>query len=770
MEDTPTPAPAEKGHSLLGQEAIPRETLDTVLNDVLESYQDKPFKAVTQLSNLKRAGIGLSATSEKGAEKKNMIFKHLRDQVEEYNEDGPKLATYLKHLKHIGAIDEEDLNSYKEKIKEAIYDETQDISKLSLLCIDAKYLGFEEDFSQVKARLEEDLNNSKKEDNNESEVALKMARLKYLGLAYDSKDKEAQQKAKEELSEAKIPDKLETLKSNEKWPQYVALRIPLNYLQEQPKLENDTKEKVLDKLNALRVKAQNTNDWRAYSSYAGYLGTIHKQENKEPSEESIFTAPDKDETPDTPPESDNNPADEPAPTPDTPPTGESEKETSNEKDAPTKEFSDAPEPDDNFSEKELKELAELAEKQHKYLEETVDFYGTSIKRGDAKIVDTIIQEVDKITKKPKIRKNSFNKHGLTTGTAEQEANITANEEGEIIGLDVSGLPVSYLPNLNRLKSLRNLSIKDTSFSSIEVFKDVPLEELDIANTKINSLQGLDKFSEGGTITLHENQIPEEEITELKKKNIKIIYAPKADDADKKPKKAQKEETPPTENPEDDVEKSTPEVLTKLIAEPLPQWITDELKEAANDLIKKAEKDEQDKVYFKSIDQLKKKVNKELINDYLKKFKDGLPLDERLEATEKVADEIWQKDYATITKKGSPVNMALRGKLEEHETSANIESLYTLKDIFRKAAFNETGNKKEVLQDLSALLNMHTQIQELKCVTQALNKERGEFGYIQDNVDFLTKQSENERWPEKIRQYIKTNINKFRGFYDDSILK
>lgn len=237
---------------------------------------DAALQLARRLAHLHRAGEGKLKNQKK-------IFAVLRNQADRYRsmEQPLKLAQYLTYLKYIGAqetIDQGDAQLIQLAIQTQI--DRNDTDGLSQLCMYAKFIGAQEDFTAAQPLLQADFRGIQKSGDAEA-AAYELARRKYVGLAHSTAQKMPPYGEKNyapgETIEGTVPEqtlddlgvheRLGQMLENGQWPEFARLRLVADYLRGPRGLNRETRQQLKAHLPTLVGKARENGRWAAPVSY-----------------------------------------------------------------------------------------------------------------------------------------------------------------------------------------------------------------------------------------------------------------------------------------------------------------------------------------------------------------------------------------------------------------------------------------------------------------------------------------------------------------------
>ena len=257
---------------IFGREAIKSKDVKAI-QEQLKQLAEKndarsAFDLARQLAYLKRAGIKLS---DRG---KEYYAQSLDRQGEAMRERGGRaVAQYHTYLKYLGM--EQDLAAEdKAIIRESC--EAGGLGNrrhLASLAVNAKYLGVLDDVEFIKDDLEADFRGQLEEHVPADNIALEMARRKYLQVPYKLPEKY------EEVQEL-VDSRLERCVKDGLWDKYVRLKGHVDYVQGGGTVEEENKEKIAGYVEEMAKRARKDGIWQEYSAYIGDAAHLSRHNGK----------------------------------------------------------------------------------------------------------------------------------------------------------------------------------------------------------------------------------------------------------------------------------------------------------------------------------------------------------------------------------------------------------------------------------------------------------------------------------------------------------
>ena len=257
---------------IFGKEAIKSKDIKAI-QEQLKGLTEKDdarsaFDLARQLAYLKRAGIKLS---DRG---KEYYAQSLDKHGEAMREQGARaVAQYHTYLKYLGM--EQDLAAEdKAIIRESC--EAGGLGNrrhLASLAVNAKYLGVLDDVEFIKDDLEADFRGQLEEHVPADNIALEMARRKYLQVPYKLPEKY------EEVQEL-VDSRLERCVKDGLWDKYVRLKGHVDYVQGGGTVEEENKEKIAGYVEEMAKRARKDGIWQEYSAYIGDAAHLSRHNGK----------------------------------------------------------------------------------------------------------------------------------------------------------------------------------------------------------------------------------------------------------------------------------------------------------------------------------------------------------------------------------------------------------------------------------------------------------------------------------------------------------
>lgn len=252
-----------------GKEGIPEQDLRAMSSELKELFKTGQYtKMARELAHLKRAGVEL-----KGKSRDNALSK-LKEQAETLQDKPDELASYLTSLKCIGAI-KEPTEEQKAIIQEAYNKRLaqNQVSGLSRLCINAKYLKVKEDFGDAQPYLMAEMKRQGRHGT-EAGVALLHARSKYLGVP--SIVDQGEEQVSKFLGALKVPQLLATLYNKRRWQEFARLGVIEKYLRGQAEIIESVQEKLARGVSEMGERAREKGSWSEYVRYVGDVASLSK--------------------------------------------------------------------------------------------------------------------------------------------------------------------------------------------------------------------------------------------------------------------------------------------------------------------------------------------------------------------------------------------------------------------------------------------------------------------------------------------------------------
>ena len=257
---------------IFGREAIKKEdvkAIDKQLRELAEKGDaESAFELARELSHLRRAGIKLSGRGQEYYKDK------LGAQVVAVRERGASaVAQYHVYLKYLGMeseLSEQDRGIIRSGLREGVIGNR---GKVASLTVNAKYLGVIKNADMMRDDLRADMKKQLNDRVNPEQVALEMARRKYLEVPYGLPDDQLHY-------QQRIDNQLDVSLKDGQCERYVKLKSYIDYVRGDERIGQGEMEKVVEYVEEAAERARQDGKWREYSSYiadAAYLSRRHEQ-------------------------------------------------------------------------------------------------------------------------------------------------------------------------------------------------------------------------------------------------------------------------------------------------------------------------------------------------------------------------------------------------------------------------------------------------------------------------------------------------------------
>lgn len=387
-------------------------------------------------------------------------------------------------------------------------------------------------------------------------------------------------------------------------------------------------------------------------------------------------------------------------------------------------------------------------------QQLIEFDGILMHPKDVATVHSLDLTIDDDTRKEREKSGKTVLYkALSIGSTDDSfgENINVNEEGYVEVVNLRSIPISSLKDIGQFSQL---------------------QELNLIDTNVSSLKGLADLQHLETIYISKDQVPVEDIEEMRQHNINIRHTLELDPL--YPVDNNDDTVLPFETGEDiinNINLNNPdEFKEELWTRRLPDELIDSIEHELH--MMEFRNYEQDGEYSQFAEYLREPYNRLRLDQLLKAayhhHEDG-GLGNMIESLAQKTEDEFEYDLSILQAR----NVSVSNKAIKHLEGDYIAAVYDLRaleQLLDKTSLTHDDKQKEIFKKLSHVVGIYRAIADLQGLHDVLIQEKETPGYIKQELDRLLEIEKDESLPSNIREYIISNVEKLQETYAKQLNK